>query len=110
MAGEVAENSTSSSAGSNERERERERGLTRPFGIPPPVMCFLQQSHTYSNKATPPNNAISSEPMGAIFIQISAKVEGYNYNVSRTRRDSGCHQTACQEGHAGSKSVYFITL
>jgi hypothetical protein len=33
----------------------------------PLVTCFLQQGHTYSNKATPSNTATSYGPKGAIY-------------------------------------------
>jgi hypothetical protein len=35
----------------------------------PLVIHFLKQDHTYSNKATPPNNITPYGPMGAMFIQ-----------------------------------------
>jgi hypothetical protein len=38
---------------------------------PNPLIHFLQEGHTHSNKATPLNSATSSEPMGAIFIPIT---------------------------------------
>jgi hypothetical protein len=53
-----AESSTSSSKGKQEKtssEATRKR-VSKPT---PTVTHFFQQGHTYSNKATPPNSAIS---------------------------------------------------
>ena len=39
------------------------------FQSPNPGIHYLQQDHTHSNKATPPNSVITYELMGTIFIQ-----------------------------------------
>jgi hypothetical protein len=42
---------------------------------------FLQQDHTYSNKATPPNSAIPYVPFGPIYIQITTQAKPHWSNV-----------------------------
>ena len=37
----------------------------------PTMICFLQEDHTYSNKAKPPNSVIPNEFMGTIDILIT---------------------------------------
>jgi hypothetical protein len=42
------------------------------------VTYFLQQGHTQSNKATPPNSATPYGPIGAIFVQTTINPEYEN--------------------------------
>jgi hypothetical protein len=66
---EVAESSTPRLADSRKRVRHCIWFEQVRLQIPPPVTHFLQQSHTYSNKTTPPNNVTPYRPMGAIITQ-----------------------------------------
>lgn len=81
-AGREAENSTSESAGSRKRVPLGWLGLLKPQSLPS-VTHFLHESHTYFNKATPPNSTTPYETMGDIFIQTTPfpgphKLVGYH--------------------------------
>lgn len=68
---EVAENFTSEFVGNRKRLRYTSPGLTlSDFETHPAMTKFLQNYHTYSNKATPPNCARAYETMLAFSVKL----------------------------------------
>ena len=56
----------------------------------PLVTHFLQQGHTYSNKATPPNSATPYEIMGANYIQTIKPVLQSEFQDSQSHAEKPC--------------------
>jgi hypothetical protein len=82
-AGEGAESYTSWLTGSRREDWATSSGLSfwnlkahpEMIHLLPTRLHLFHQSHTYSNKATPPNSATPYSPIGTIFIQTTTKLQ-----------------------------------
>lgn len=68
-------------------ERVKRKTLGLPWNFKANVTYFLQHSHTYFNKATPPNSTTTCEPMGLFAFKPPHIFTGICF-------DSGYHKNA----------------